>query len=218
MSSLLPRTAGARRPLVRAAAGAAALLLLAGCGSGFKAQTYLEKSTADSTNDAIGFMAVRNLAVTGPPVGTAWPAGANAPMTLTLVNEGAEADTLVQASSPAATSVAVTGPPLTVPGLGTSDPASTLTLQGLTRELPGGTYIELTMSFQRNGSKTMLVPVRIVPLQVERSEEEYHVGETDSEGQPLVEETEGAEQGGDNVIDPEGNPAGDNRQDPPISE
>lgn len=218
MNSLLPRTAGAPRPLVRAAAGAAALLLLTGCGAGLRAQTYLEKSTADSTNDAIGFLAIRNLAVTGPPVGTVWPAGADAPMTLTVVNEGAEADTLVSAATPAATSVAVTGPPLTVPGLGTSDPASVLTLQGLTRELPGGSYIELTMSFERNGSKTMLVPVRIVPHQVERSEKEYHVGETDSEGDPVVEETEGAEPGGDNVIDPESNPAGDNQQDPPISE
>ena len=64
-----------RRPLARVAVSASVLLLLTGCGTGLKAQTYLEKSTADSTNDAIGFLAIRNLAVLGPPVGTSYPAG-----------------------------------------------------------------------------------------------------------------------------------------------
>ena len=62
-----------RRPLARVAASACALLVLTGCGTGLRAQTYLEKSTADSTNDAVGFLAVRNLAVMGPTTGTVWP-------------------------------------------------------------------------------------------------------------------------------------------------
>lgn len=206
-----------RRPLARVAASACALLLLTGCGTGLRAQTYLEKSTADSTNDAIGFLAVRNLAVLGPSTGTSWPAGGSAPMKVTFVNEGGEEDRLVSASSPAATSVRIVGPsPLTVPPLGVSDPASGLVLEGLTRELPGGSYVDVTLSFERNGSKTMLVPVQIVPGQVPREDHDYHVNETDSEGNPIVEE--GAPQEGDNVVDDEGNPAGDNTQDPPVSE
>jgi len=214
------RTALVRRPLRSAAAGACALLLLSGCGAGLKAQTYLEKSSADSTNDAVGSIAVRNLAVTGPTTGTTWPAGATVPVKLLLVNEGGEDDTLVSATSPDAASVAVGGPTptLTVPRLGASDPASTLVLVGLTRDLPGGSYVELTLSFQRNGSKTMLVPVQVVPAQVVREQDQYEVGETDTEGDPIVEETEGAEPGGDNVVDPEGNPAGSNTQDPPVGE
>ena len=209
-----------RRPLTRVAASAAVLLLLTGCGTGLQAQTYLEKSTADSTNDAIGFLAIRNLAVLGPPVGTAWPAGSDAAAKITVVNEGGEEDRLLTASTPAAAAVLVVGPSptLTVPPLGTSAPGYGLVLEGLTAELPGGTYIEMTLSFERNGSKTMLVPVQIVPDQVPREKNDYHVAETDSEGDPIVEETEGAEQGGDNVIDQEGNPAGDNLPDAPISE
>jgi copper(I)-binding protein len=193
-----------RRPLARVAASACALLLLTGCGTGLRAQTYLEKSTADSTNDAIGFLAVRNLAVLGPATGTSWPAGGSAPMKVTFVNEGGEEDRLVSASSPAATSVRIVGP------------ASGLVLEGLTRELPGGSYVDVTLSFERNGSKTMLVPVQIVPGQVPREDHDYHVNETDSEGNPIIEE--GAPQEGDNVVEDEGNPAGDNTQDPPLSE
>ncbi len=209
-----------RTPRRLALAAGAALLLLTGCGTGLQAQTYLEKSTAESTNDAIGFLAIRNLAVLGPPVGTAWPAGSDAAAKITVVNEGGEEDRLLTASTPAAAAVRVVGPSptLTVPPLGTSAPGSGLSLEGLTADLPGGTYIEMTLSFERNGSKTMLVPVQIVPDQVPREKNDYHVAETDSEGDPVVEEPEGAEQGGDNVIDQEGNPAGDNLPDAPISE
>ena len=204
-----------RRPLARVAASACALLLLTGCGTGLRAQTYLEKSTADSTNDAIGFLAVRNLAVLPPTAGGSWTPGSSAPVKVTFVNEGGEEDRLATVSSPAAASVRIVGPsPLTVPPLGVSDPTSGLVLEGLTRELPGGSYVELTLSFERNGSKTMLVPVQIKP--VPREDHHYEVPETDSEGDPLVEE--GAPQEGDNVVDDEGNPAGDNTQDPPVSE
>ncbi len=205
-----------RRPLARVAASACALLVLTGCGTGLRAQTYLEKSTAEATNDAVGFLAVRGFAVLGPTTGTTWPAGSSAPVKITLVNESGEEDRLLSASSPAAASVGVVGPPLTVPPLGVSDPASGLVLQGLTRELPGGSYVEVTLSFERNGSKTMLVPVMIVPMQVEREDHHYEVAETDSAGDPIVEE--GAAQEGDNVVDDEANPAGDNTQDPPVSE
>ena len=194
------------------ATGLAALLLVAGCGSGQRAQTYQERTTADATNEAIGTIAVRNLAVSAPTTGTVYPVGSSAPVTVTLVNEGGEPDTLVSASSPAASSVVVTGPTpqLQVPRLGATDPTYGLLLQGLTRPLQTGTYIELTMRFQRNGEKTMLVPVQVKPEQVARTASPYKVAETDSEGNPLPE--------GDNVPEGGGNPKGDNLQDAPVSE
>ena len=58
-------------------------------------QTYQEKAVADATNDAVGTIAVRNLAVEGPPTGIVLQEGSDAPMTVTLVNEGGEDDVLV---------------------------------------------------------------------------------------------------------------------------
>lgn len=205
-----------RRPAPRrrlsGAAGLLALLLVAGCGSGLRPQTYQERSVADATNDAIGAIAVRNLAVSAPASGTAHPAGGSAPVIVTLVNQGGEPDTLLSATTPAARSVTVTGPTpqLQVGRLASADPAYRLVLQGLTKPLATGTYIEMTLMFQRNGSKSLLVPVQVKPEQVARTKKEYKVAETDSEGKPIVE--------GDNVPETGSNPKGDNSQDAPVAE
>ena len=211
-----------------AATAAAALLLVAGCGSGQRAQTYQERSVAEATNTAIGSIAVRGIAVAAPQEGTSYPAGSTAPVTLTLVNQGAEPDVLTSATTPAATSVQVMGPTpqLTVPGLGTSDPTYTLQLTGITQELATSQYIELALAFQRNGSGTMLVPVQVTPEQVARTDGAYKVAETDSEGNPLPEQeqrpeldTDGGEAPeGDAVPEDESDPTGDNAGDAPVSE
>jgi len=210
------------------AAGLAALLLVAGCGSGQRAQTYQERTVAEATNSAIGDIAVRNIAVMAPPQGTVYPAGSSAPVQLTLVSQGPEDDILVSATSPAASSVQVTGPTpqLTVPRLGSSDPAYSLMLTGLTRELATSQYVDITLAFQRNGSGTMLVPVQVTPEQVARTDGTYKVAETDSEGNPLPEEeqrpeldTDGGEAPeGDAAVENESDPTGDNAGDAPVSE
>ena len=221
------RRSAAARPAATAA-GLAALLLLAGCGSGQRAQTYQERTVAEASNGAVGSIAVRNVAVSAPTTGTTYPVGSSAPVTLTLVNEGAEDDVLMSATTPAASSVRVTGPSpqLTVPRLGTADPAYSLVLTGLTRELATSQYIELALSFQRNGSATMLVPVRVKPEQVARTDGTYEVAETDSEGNPLPQEeqrpeldTDGGEAPeGDAVPEDESDPTGDNAPDEPVGE
>ncbi len=208
------------RRLSRPLAWVAALLLVTGCGTGMKAQTYLQQSEADTTNDAVGRIAVRNLAVLAPRQGFVHPAGSTAPVILTLVNEGGEDDQLVRASSPAAASVAmVPQAPIAVPRLGMSDPRAGLELRGLTRDLATGQYVDLTLEFRVNGTKTFIVPVHTVPQRV-AEEREYRIAETDSEGHPLDHGGGGAESGeaphGDAVPDPTSETHGDNSQDPPV--
>lgn len=178
--SAAPRLAA---PLV----GLAATALLAGCGVGQQVQTYQSKAAADSTNVAVGAIAVRNLAIAGPRVGTVLPKGSDAPVRITLVNQGGDDDALTQVTSPAAASVAVEGPDtqLPVPRLSSSGTSYSLLLRGLTGDLQTGTYVDMTLTFARNGSKTVKVPVQTTPGGVPRPTGTYEVPETDSAGKPL---------------------------------
>lgn len=199
------------RRLAAPALGLAAALLLAGCGSGQKAQTYQEKSVADATNDSVGTIAVRNLAVEGPPTGTVLLQGSDAPMTVTLVNEGGQDDTLVSVTTPAAASVDVVGPSRTleVPRLSSTGSAYSLRLRDLTSDIQTGTFIDLTLTFERNGVRTLIVPVQVTPEGVQRKVLDYEVDETDSAGKPIV---------GDNTPDSGSDPKGDQGNPVPASE
>lgn len=170
------------------AVGLAAALLLAGCGSGQDPQTYQEKAASDATNTSVGAIAVRNLAVQGPLQGTVLRQGTDARVTVTLVNDGADNDALVSASSPAASSVEIVGPTSSLqvaPG-STTGTAYSLLLMSLSRDLPTGTFISLTLNFQHNGTKTMLVPVQVTPEGLPRPTGTYEIPETDSANQPIV--------------------------------
>lgn len=204
-----------RSPAARTTAVLTGLLLLTACGSGMRAQTYQEKAVAESTNDAVGTIAVRNLAVLAPEEGVTYPAGSDARMTVTLVNKGQEPDVLLSATTPAARSVAVVGPTpqFQVPRLGASDAAYSLVLRDLTEDLQTSEYIEMTLSFQRNGSKMMLVPVQVTNKPVEEGED-YKVAETDSAGNPIVEEEQRPELDTDGGEAPEGDAAPEGGQDP----
>lgn len=166
----------------------AAALLLAGCGAGQSAQTYREKATGDSTNVNVGEISVRNLAVRAPQDGRVLPQGSSARVSVTLINSSTDPDTLASATSPAASSVKVAGPSteLTVPAQGTTGSTYSLVLQDLTRDLPTGTFISLTMNFAKNGSREMLVPVQVTAEGAPRPTESYEVPETDSAGEPIT--------------------------------
>ena len=222
-----------RRPSRRrgalAVSSAAALLLLTGCGSGQKAQTYLEKATAEATNDVIGALSVRALAVLPPEDGISYPAGGDAPLSMIVVNEGAERDVLLDATTDAAADVVVAAGPssqFVVEPLQTSDLSYEFELQGLTRPLMTAEYIELTLSFERNGTKTFMVPVATTNEQVAAGDTTYQVAETDSEGEPIPPEearpetdTDGGEAPqGDAAPEGDTDPRGDVTQDPPVSE
>lgn len=182
-----PLPTAARRAYGAPALGLAAALLLAGCGAGQRAEVYQERTVADATNDSVGAIAVRNLAVEAPEQGRVLSQGTDAQMVVTLVNEGGDDDTLTSATTPAARAVRIVGPTSTlpVPRLQNSPGEYSLVLSGLTRDLQTGTYIELTMNFERNGSKTMLVPVQTTPSGAPRPTGQYEVPDTDSAGSPL---------------------------------
>lgn len=167
---------------------------LTGCGAGLKAQTYQERTVADATNDAVGALALRNVFVQ-PPRGEAgrYTVGEDARVVLTVVNEGTEGDRLVNATTDAASSVAVADPTgqassLTVGPLATTEGYS-LVLRGLTRDLRPGEYVNLSLTFQVNGTQEMLVPIALTNTPGPKREG-YHIVETDSAGKPLVEEGE----------------------------
>ena len=189
---LRPTTA---RRLRAPAVGLAAALLLVGCGSGQRAEVYQERTVADATNESVGSIAVRNLAVQAPAQGQVLRSGSNAPMVVTFVNEPTEDDVLTSVTTPAASSVRILGPTSTlpVPRLGSAPTDYSLQLVGLTRDLPSGSYIQLTLDFQRNGSKTVLVPIQTTPDGAPRPTSQYEVPDTDSAGSPL----------GDNPVAPE---------------
>ena len=141
MSRVLPRA----RAASRAAAPAAVLALaLTGCGAGFEAQTYQERTVADVSNTAIGSLALRALSVSPGSDGELKP-GDDADVQLVVVNEGSEADSLVEVTSPVAESVDIVETEgggvveeLEVPSLGTTGGSAGLVLRGITEELRAG--------------------------------------------------------------------------------
>jgi copper(I)-binding protein len=105
-----------RAPLVVGAMIAA--VALAGCGAGQITQTSRQVAAVEGANAGAGRIAVRNAVIEFDEAahGAAiYPAGAAAPLQMTIVNSGAEVDRLIAASSPIASSVEISGV-LRIPG------------------------------------------------------------------------------------------------------
>lgn len=100
-----------------------AMLALTGCGAGAITQTATQASNVNGYSGQVGNVLVRNATIdfpntTGAPVGAVYQPGGAAPLSLTLVNNGASADKLVSVTSPVAGAGQITGD-ATVPGLST---------------------------------------------------------------------------------------------------
>lgn len=171
MSAALPLPAPRPRRLsARLLPGGVALGLalgLSACGANFQAQTYLERPVNDGANVAVGAIAVRNVAVVPGTDGTV-AAGSDADVRLTLVNDGGDDDQLVEASSPAASSVGIvttrTGQKqdsVTIPRLGTTGGTVQLVLHSVSKQLLSGQSIGLTLRFAKNGETTLAIPVAV---------------------------------------------------------
>ncbi|MEU9688149.1 hypothetical protein [Amycolatopsis japonica] len=80
-----------------------AALVLAGCGAGQITQTDSQQPAVNGTYAQAKELVLRNAALQFPTEGQAYPAGAAAPLTLTIVNQGKLDDELVSVSSEAAT-------------------------------------------------------------------------------------------------------------------
>jgi copper(I)-binding protein len=184
-----------------AAAALASVLGLSACGASLDAQTYQERNNAESTDTAVGSLALRDVAVE-PPRGERYDVGDDAGASITVTNAAAEEDRLVEASSPDADEVVTVDEDgeeteLVVPSLGTTQGLVQLELRGLTRELRSGEYITLQLRFERNGSTEVLVPVILSG----ESDREIYTGERESGGEepalqaPAGGESEGEPQG-----------------------
>lgn len=161
---MLPRARRAARVAVPAAV-LGPVLALTGCGAGFDAQTYQERTVADVSNTAVGALALRALSVSPGSDGVLRP-GDDADVQMVVVNEGAEADRLVEVTSPVAESVDIIETEggevveeLEIPSLGTTGGSAGLVLRGLTEEVRAAETVELTLRFERNGEVTLSVPV-----------------------------------------------------------
>ncbi len=99
-------------------AAIAGSLALAGCGAGQVTQTSSQVASVDGGSGTIGQIAVRDATIAfGSATGAAvYPQGGSAPLQATIVNSGASDDRLVSASSPAASSVDITGNPTVAAG------------------------------------------------------------------------------------------------------
>lgn len=154
--------------LSRVAAIALSAVLASGCGTGLHAVTYTEHGREDGATANLGGLtgiAIRNLHILPPTSGLVIPVGATAEVTGGLVNDGAEPDALIGASSDAAGSVQLTlaGTPTSSVPLPPQDAAIqdwTLVLSNLNRPLLAATYVNVTLDFQRAGRITLQVPVR----------------------------------------------------------
>jgi copper(I)-binding protein len=148
---------------VRLALVTAAVLGLSACGASLDAQTYQERNNAESTDTAVGTLALRDLAVE-PPSGERYDVGDDAGVSITVTNAAPEQDRLAEVTSPDAEEVAVVDEDgeeteMQVPSLGSTQGLVQLELRGLTRELRSGEYVTLQLRFEQNGATEVLVPV-----------------------------------------------------------
>jgi len=148
-----------RRPsarLLAAGLGLAAVLPLAACGAGTKAETTFEHTTINGLNTASGPILIRDAFVAGP--GTQ---GGSVTAYMALYNTGSEDDQLVSASSTAATSASVPGTVTVQPGGGAllTPGNAGVTIHGLKNNVLVGSSVPVTLTFAKAGEVQMLLPV-----------------------------------------------------------
>jgi copper(I)-binding protein len=145
------------------AAGAVVALALTGCSAGIQAETSRERPTIDGIGSAIGTLTIRNAYVGGP----AEPGG-EAPVLLSVFNNGTQPDRLVSISSPDAGAGTVPTDVTLPPGgqqlLYTADRAARLT--GLTQPAQVGSIVPVVLTFERAGQLRLSLPVSPVPPEV----------------------------------------------------
>lgn len=107
------RTAGRSRAAV-AALAAAGVTMLAGCHAGQQAQTASEIPTIDGTFAQVGSLALRDVKIEYPETGS-WAQGSDARLQLLIVNEGRDADALVEVRTDAADRVTLATRPAASP-------------------------------------------------------------------------------------------------------
>ena len=158
------------RPLVPTTLVAVALLglTLTGCGVGRSPETYRERPTVDAAIADVGSLALRNASITPPRYAAEeYAAGADAPLSLTVVNTADQADVLLSVSTTAATTTHLldaAGTQVDQVALpqGPTTPAQfSVVLSTLTAPLRPGQSVPVTFTFRDSGRKTLIVPVEV---------------------------------------------------------
>ena len=193
--STLRRPRSNRVPLASACLVLA--LALTGCGASLDAQTYQERSTSDSTNTAVGTIALRDVSVL-PPRGDdrTLEEGRDATVTLVMTNADDEPDALLEVTSPDAESVELLlddeqTDEIVVEPFGSTEDRVGLRMVGLDEDLFEGEYTVLTFRFERAGSLEVPVPVQISG----RTDRPVYTGEPGGEGEPALQAPAGGHHG-----------------------
>ena len=143
--------------------GAIAVLLpaLAGCEAGLNAPTLEFHPASAGVSTTHNGIALNNVFVLGPPLGSALPPGGQAGVFLSIAAQNG--DRLISVSAPGtASSVKLAGGPVDLPAqtqVDLSGPVPKVVLTGLANPLLGGQTVQLTLIFQQAGVVTLTVPV-----------------------------------------------------------
>jgi copper(I)-binding protein len=164
--NLRSQAAGYRRVprrLVAVAAAAALIPVLAGCEAGNHSPTQQWHQPTEGASVVKNGIAVRNVFVLGGPLSGSLPQGGTAGLFLFLANNKNSPDKL---SGITAKGVAAS---VTLPGGSVSlaprsaqlltGPAPKVILTGLEKALPGGSWINIVLTFQDAGNVSLSVPV-----------------------------------------------------------
>jgi copper(I)-binding protein len=159
------RSRRALAPIGRLAIAAAVAGLVPGvaaCEAGSNAPTSQFHPQSDGLNTVAHGIEIRDAFVLGAPSGSSIAAGQSAGLFLALINQG-KRDRLVSASAPGtAASVRLPAGGIvlrTQQAAYLTGPVPKIVLSGLTRALPGGQTVRVTLSFQNAGNITITVPV-----------------------------------------------------------
>ncbi|SDF83943.1 copper chaperone PCu(A)C [Pseudonocardia oroxyli] len=173
-ASLVDRATTQRTParLVRVlAAVAVAGVALAGCGAGMQAQTSQQVAAVAGASANGGGIAVRNAEIAYPgglsPEAAIYPVGGVAPVEMVIVNQGAQTDRLVSATSPAGT-VTITGEQTVAPDISLvagqvagvpGGKQVTIEITGLREDILSGRTYPLVLTFEKAGRVEVGLPV-----------------------------------------------------------
>jgi copper(I)-binding protein len=105
-----------RRVLGATVLALVAALVLAGCGAGQITQMSSQEPAVNGAHAVLNGLFIRNAALQFPPNGQAYSVGSAAALTLTIVNEGAQDDELVEVTSDAASGAVIQGSKVVVSG------------------------------------------------------------------------------------------------------
>jgi hypothetical protein len=141
---------------------AALVPLVAGCEAGNSAPTLHWHAPTDGASATLGDITINNVFVLGAPLNGSLAAGQSAGLFFAMVNTGSR-DRLISITAPG-TAASVTLPGGTV-GLASehavllTGPRPLAVLDNLSRNVTGGSFIRVIMTFQKAGSVTLSVPV-----------------------------------------------------------